>query len=98
MSEAGSVGAGEILRASQDALRARAEQRDRSGGERSMAAAVVAFNALTDHRLTETQGWLFMAVLKASRSQGGGFVLDDYVDGAAYFGLAGEAAAQECTP
>ena len=33
-------------------------------------------------------------VLKAARAYGGAFKLDDYLDGAAYFALAGEAAAK----
>jgi hypothetical protein len=43
--------------------------------------------------MNETQGWLFMAILKAVRSQQGGYRSDNYEDGAAYFSLAGEAAA-----
>lgn len=70
----------------------RAIERDKGDSERSMHATVQAFNALTKHTLTEEQGWLFMVVLKAARSQGGQFKLDDYLDGAAYFALAGEAA------
>jgi hypothetical protein len=62
-------------------------------GERSMARCVAAFNALTGHQLTEREGWMFMAMLKASRAQAGALNLDDYVDGAAYFALAGECAA-----
>ena len=45
--------------------------------------------------LTETQGWLFMALLKMSRAKGGEFNSDDYIDGAAYFALAGESAEVE---
>lgn len=56
--------------------------------ERSMRRAVAAFNALSGQTLTETQGWLFMAVLKVSRALGGGFNRDDLLDGAAYMALA----------
>lgn len=56
--------------------------------ERSMRRAVEAFNALSGQTLTETQGWLFMAVLKLSRALGGGFNRDDLLDGAAYMALA----------
>lgn len=79
----------------QDALEAidnRASQRDRPGGERSMATCVAAFNALTGAGLTEREGWVFMTVLKLSRAQGGRLQEDDYIDGAAYMALAGEAA------
>lgn len=82
----------QILDLAQSAMKNRAEERDNHpNGERSMKACVEGFNALTGHELTEGQGWLFMAVLKIARSQGGKVNLDDYVDGAAYFALAGEA-------
>lgn len=71
----------------------RARTYDRPEGERSMAATVAAFAAVTGLRLTETQGWLFMVMLKAVRSQQGLHRADSFVDGAAYFALAGEAAA-----
>ena len=57
-----------------------------------MSATVEAFGAITGVDMTEEQGWLFMAVLKAVRSQQGGYRADSYEDGAAYFALAGEAA------
>ena len=72
----------------------RAQTYDSPGGERSMASTVEAFNALTGHTLTEEQGWKFMACLKLARSEQGDYRADNFVDGAAYFGLAGEAAAQ----
>lgn len=56
--------------------------------ERSMRRAVSAFNALTGLDLSETQGWLFMAVLKLSRALGGRFNPDDLLDCAAYVALA----------
>lgn len=66
-----------------------------SDGERSMGRTVAMFNALTDHELTEEQGWMFMVCLKMVRSQSGKYQADDYVDGAAYVGLAGECASKE---
>lgn len=57
-----------------------------------MKRAVDAFNALTGHKLTEREGWLFMVALKAARATAGAHNPDDYEDGAAYFALAGEAA------
>lgn len=75
-----------------DAISARAVLRDQPDGERSMRRTVAAFNALTGHRLTEEQGWLFMAVLKMARSVGGEPNRDDYIDQAAYAALAGECA------
>lgn len=82
----------QILEAAAGHMRDRAETYDRPEGERSMAATVAAFRAVTGHDLTEEQGWLFMQLLKAVRSQQGAFRADSYEDGAAYAALAGEAA------
>lgn len=85
----------EILQAGIGHMQDRATTYDKPEGERSMAATVAAFNAVTgDGRMdTEERGWLFQLLLKAVRSQQGAFKLDNYEDGAAYFGLMGEAAA-----
>lgn len=73
----------------------RAAEYDSPDGERSMAATVEAFNAITGCDLNEVEGWLFMGVLKMVRSQQGGpFKADTYEDWASYGGLAGEAAAR----
>ena len=82
----------EILQAAQKHMKDRASTYDKPEGERSMKGTVDAFKAITGVTLTEEQGWLFMAVLKAVRSQQGGYSSDSYEDGAAYFALAGEAA------
>ena len=47
----------------------RAATYDTLGGERSMGKAVQAFNAITGRELTESEGWLLMAILKAVRSE-----------------------------
>lgn len=79
-------------------MKDRAAQRDTNpnpqgtGGERSMAATIKAFNALTGHNLTESEGWEFMILLKLVRGRQGEFRMDDYVDAAAYSGLLGECA------
>nr|WP_300312806.1 DUF6378 domain-containing protein [Halomonas sp.] len=73
-------------------MRDRAATYDKPEGERSMGATVGAFREVTGLELTEEQGWLFMSLLKAVRSQQGGYRADSYEDGAAYFALAGEAA------
>jgi queuine/archaeosine tRNA-ribosyltransferase len=70
----------------------RAETYDKPEGERSMAATVHAFFAVTGIDMTEQQGWQFMELLKMVRSNQGGFRADSFVDGAAYAALAGEAA------
>lgn len=80
-----------ILRGAAAAIDNRASQRDQDS-ERSMSKAVASFNALYGHDLTEVEGWQFMSLLKKSRASQGCFVLDDYLDDAAYCALAGEAA------
>lgn len=87
--------AGVILRKAADTIEERGKQRDGSGQERSMARTVAAFNAMTDHKLTEEDGWLFMQYLKDSRSRAGQFTEDDYLDKAAYAALQAECAITE---
>lgn len=84
-----------ILERAAQHMRDRASTYDKPEGERSMGATVQAFQSVTGHQLTEEQGWLFMALLKAVRSQQGAYRADSYEDGAAYFALAGEAACNE---
>ena len=62
--------------------------------ERSMGKVVLMFNTLTGHTLTEEQGWDFMVLIKLARASNG-YKADNFVDGAAYFGLAGECAAEK---
>ena len=82
-----------FLENSMKEMRDRATQRDNhSNGERSMAATVKAFNALTGHTLTEENGWEFMILLKLVRGRQGDFRMDDYTDAAAYSALLGECA------
>ena len=72
----------------------RASERD-TDSERSMANTIKAFNGMYGTELTEEQGWMFMVFLKASRAKCGNFHEDDYIDGSAYFALAGECAGKE---
>ena len=75
--------------------RGKTYDKDDKQEERSMGKTVAAFNALTGHSLTEEQGWLFMVALKMARAQQGQYKDDNYLDGTAYFALAGEAASVE---
>ena len=81
----------DLLQSACDQIGDRASERD-TETERSMYSTVNAFNALYGTNLTEEQGWIFMVFLKAARAKGGRVRVDDYVDGSAYFALAGEAA------
>lgn len=82
----------DVLIEAQGHLANRAKTYDKPSGERSMEKTVSAFNAITDQEISTEQGWLFMALLKAVRTQQGDFRLDNYEDGAAYFALMGEQA------
>ena len=84
----------DILIQAADLIQARAEQRDHADGERSIPRAVAMFNDLTGNGLSDRDGWILMALLKLSRAQGGRFVVDDYIDAAAYIALACESESQ----
>lgn len=80
----------DTLKAASEAISSRAAARDVEQ-ERSMKRCVAAFNALTGHKLSERDGWLFMVTLKAARATTTATgIEDDYVDLAAYAALAGE--------
>lgn len=89
--------ANDILTQAKQHMADRANTYDKPSGERSMAATVDAFIAVTgDGALdTEERGWLFMCLLKLVRSQQGDYRADNYQDLAAYAGLTGEAAFTE---
>ena len=86
------IAANAILEKAASEMLDRGKTYDNPEGERSMGSTVRAFEAVSGVAMTEEQGWLFMALLKAVRSQQGNLRLDSYVDGAAYFALAGESA------
>lgn len=75
-----------------DLLGERGQEYDKPQGERSMAATVKAFNAVTGRDLTEAEGWGFMILLKLTRqSQRKGFHRDSAEDAIAYASLMAEA-------
>lgn len=84
--------ANSLLMQAADMLGQRAADRD-VVQERAMGAIVKTFNAFSGHKLTETEGWAFMVILKMVRGQRGKFKEDDFVDMAAYSALMGESAA-----
>lgn len=73
--------------------RGKSYDKDGNGSERSMDKIVAMFEALTGIAMTPAQGYKFMACLKLARSEQGEHKEDNYLDGAAYMALAGEAAA-----
>jgi hypothetical protein len=61
-----------LLEVAKQTLIDRGTQRDcKETGERSMAATVKTFNALTGQTLTEANGWEFMVLLKMVRGRQG---------------------------
>lgn len=85
-----------LLTEAAETIGARAAERDVES-ERSMVRCVAAFNVMFGKDITEEQGWLFMVLLKMSRSTVG-HRRDDFSDGASYFGLAGECALNQTKP
>jgi hypothetical protein len=73
----------------------RGEERDQDDGERTIPRCVTAFNAITGHKLSNCDGWLFMEVLKKCRSVQGKYKYDDYRDGVGYAALRAEEARME---
>lgn len=74
----------------------RAATYDSPDGERSMEKTVAAFNALAGADLTESEGWLFMMMLKAARlTQRATYHADSAEDLVAYAALMGEAKSQQ---
>jgi hypothetical protein len=94
-----SKSAAEIVQQAANEIAQRGSLRDKPDGERSMKRCVDAFNGLVGRQaLSETEGWLFMCVLKMARATAGKFHVDDYTDLAGYAGLAGECAANDDVP
>lgn len=84
--------AAELLGRAARHMHDRASTYDKPEGERSMGRAVQAFNAITGRDLTESEGWLLMALLKSVR----GFTreayhADSFEDLIAYAALCAEA-------
>lgn len=90
--KAPSFSAPDLLAAAEKHMRDRASTYDKPEGERSMGKTVEAFNVVTGRGLTESEGWLLMALLKAVRSQTRAEPHRDSIeDLIAYAGLFGEA-------
>lgn len=69
----------------------RGKDYDKPEGERSMAATVEAFNAVTGSHMSESDGWLFMLLLKQVRQwQKPDFHKDSAIDAIAYAALLAE--------
>jgi hypothetical protein len=90
------IKAPDLLNKAASIMASRAKEYDQPEGERSAARIVAAFNAITGHQLTESQGWLFLQILKQVRLfSAAGFHADSADDNIAYAALLAEAKAQE---
>ena len=89
----------EILIEAAKILEERGKLRDTEQGERSMARAVQAFNALVPEKaLDEGDGWLMLCCLKMARATAGKPHIDDASDLAGYAALLGEWVAKQALP
>jgi hypothetical protein len=81
----------QFLSQAADLLIERGKQYDKPGGERSMGSTVKAFNAITNKTLSESEGWLFMSILKRVRQFQGPYHKDSAEDAVSYASLEAEA-------
>jgi hypothetical protein len=81
----------QFLSQAADLLIERGKQYDKPDGERSMGSTVKAFNAITNKTLSESEGWLFMSILKRVRQFQGPYHKDSAEDSVSYSALEAEA-------
>jgi hypothetical protein len=81
----------QFLSQAADLLVERGKQYDKPCGERSMGSTVKAFNAITNKTLSESEGWLFMSILKRVRQFQGPYHKDSAEDSVSYSALEAEA-------
>jgi hypothetical protein len=81
----------QFLSQAADLLIERGKQYDKPCGERSMGSTVKAFNAITNKALSESEGWLFMSILKRVRQFQGPYHKDSAEDAVSYSALEAEA-------
>lgn len=88
----------EFLQAAIDVQAERGKQYDKPTGERSMAATVSAFNCITGYTLEESDGWMFLGLLKLVRQSQNPekYHHDSALDFVAYASLYAEAASERC--
>jgi hypothetical protein len=88
--------ASDFLKQAAEVIEQRGTLRDKPDGERSMERAVEAYIALNGPTLnSETQGWVFMCILKLARATAGKPHLDDAVDLSGYAALLAECIERE---
>jgi hypothetical protein len=83
--------ASDFLRQAAEVIEQRGQLRDKPDGERSMERAVDAYVTLNGPVMqTETQGWIFMCILKLARATAGKPHTDDAIDLSGYAALLAE--------
>ena len=88
--------ASEFLTQANTIMIERGKNYDSPKGERSMTRTVTAFNTITGHKLSESDGWLFMETLKNVRQcTAPSFHRDSAEDSVTYAALKAEALAAE---
>lgn len=86
----------DFLRAASSHMHDRATAYDSPNGERSMGRAITAFNAITQHELLESEGWLLLQILKDARQWSTkDYHQDSAEDCVAFSALKGESLARE---
>lgn len=96
MSAPGIQGASGFLKRAAEIMDQRAKQYDAPAGERSMGKCVAAFNIVTGHNLSESEGWLILQILKDVRQwQNPEYHQDSADDCIAYAALKAEALNKE---
>ena len=87
----------QLLNKAATLLDQRGAQYDKPKGERSMTATVAAYNAITGQTITESHGWLLMAILKMVRdNQRNEPHADSCEDLVSYSALYGESRMNQC--
>ena len=88
--------ANKLLEKANNLMLQRGKEYDKENGERSMGKCVSAFNTITEHTLTESEGWLLLQILKDVRLfQKKGYHADSAEDCIAYAALKAEAKSME---
>ena len=88
--------ASDFLTTAFNVMEERGKTYDNSDKERSMSATVKAFNAITKRDLTESEGWLFMLLLKQVRQfSNEKYHEDSALDSVAYAALLAESLSNE---
>lgn len=86
----------EFLEKAEELLKERGKEYDKNEEERSILATVIAFEVVTKKHLTESEGWLFMLLLKQVRQWSKEeYHEDSALDSVSYSALLAESLSEE---